>query len=303
MTTAPALISPADIYLASLPSETGRDNGIRPQLRAIARMLGHDDYRNVDWRTLSGENVRALLARMIQDGRAPNTVRLARAALRGVARTLYERGDIDERTLRSVESVKAPGGKRLPAGRDITDTEKAAMMDAAATLPPPRREMMRALLAVLMSVGPRVHEVAQASLEDINPVTGEWRIIGKGNKERMPPLNTTAMRLLGEWLALRGSGSGPLFCAINKAGTIRHDGHMTPKSVREAVQRVGKLAGADVSTHDFRRTFCGDLIEAGVDLNTAMGLTGHAKTETFLGYDRRKGDMAREAVELVRVPV
>jgi hypothetical protein len=36
MTTAPALISPADIYLASLPSETGRDNGIRPQLRAIA---------------------------------------------------------------------------------------------------------------------------------------------------------------------------------------------------------------------------------------------------------------------------
>lgn len=52
MTTAPALISVADIYLASLPSETGRDNGIRPQLRAIARMLGHDDYRNVDWRTL-----------------------------------------------------------------------------------------------------------------------------------------------------------------------------------------------------------------------------------------------------------
>jgi site-specific recombinase XerC len=298
----PAPVNIAAAYLASLPSATGRDKAVIPQLRAIARLLGHDDYRAVDWRTLNAANVAALLARMSQDGRAPNTVKLARAVLRGLGRKLYELGEIDERTLRGIEDVKAPAGSRLQAGRDITEPEKVALMDAANTLPSPRREMARALLSMFMAVGPRIHEIANAALEDINLSTGEWRIIGKGNKERLPPLNMAALRALRAWLAVRGPEPGPLFCAINKSGTIRHDGQLSTVAIQNTVKLCGRLAGVEISSHDFRRTVAGDLLDAGVDLRTGMSITGHSKADTFLSYDRRDKARAREAVELIAVP-
>ncbi|MGW6500259.1 tyrosine-type recombinase/integrase [Nonomuraea angiospora] len=55
--------------------------------------------------------------------------------------------------------------------------------------------------------------------------------------------------------------------------------------------------------HDhFRRTFIGELLDAGVDLATAQALVGHASPATTARYDRRPERTRRAAVDKLGTP-
>jgi integrase len=103
------------------------------------------------------------------------------------------------------------------------------------------------------------------------------------------------------WLRVRGERPGGLFLPINKGGRIcgvRVSDHAVYAVLRK---RLAEAGVARLSPHDLRRTFVGDLLDAGVDLATMQRLAGHA-SPTTARYDRRGEATKRRAVEALHFP-
>ena len=124
---------------------------------------------------------------------------------------------------------------------------------------------------------------------------------GKGDKDRTVYLPSSVIGLVEDWLEVRGEFEGALLCPIQKGGRIEQR-HLHPDAVLKIVKKRALQAGIEsFSPHDFRRTFCSDLLDAGVDLVTVQKLAGHASPETTAKYDRRGEETKRRAVQYLSI--
>ena len=129
------------------------------------------------------------------------------------------------------------------------------------------------------------------------------KVQGKRNKARRVPVVGGAVEALTDWLSVRGMEAGPLFVRIRKSDRMTHARLTTQAVYHILAQRVGE-AGITVacSPHDMRRTFVGDLLDAGADIATVQKLAGHANVTTTARYDRRGEATKRKAAKMLHVP-
>ncbi len=161
-----------------------------------------------------------------------------------------------------------------------------------ASTPTPAGTRDAAIFAVLYIGGTRRSELADLEVSDWTPVPMTLRIRhGKGDKERLVPLVGAMAQALDSGVVVRGDRPGGLFLAITRHHTIVGTG-MTSHAVYNVLAKRQRRAGlAKLSPHDFRRTFFGDLLDAGIDLVTVQQLAGHASVAT-----------KRRAVEALHFP-
>ncbi len=89
---------------------------------------------------------------------------------------------------------------------------------------------------------------------------------------------------------------------INKGGRLARR-RLTEQAVYGILQKRAAEAGVDdLSPHDLRRTYVGDLLDRGADIATVQKLAGHADVSTTARYDRRGGATRRAAADLLHVP-
>jgi site-specific recombinase XerD len=259
------------------------------------------------------EAIRAKLA----EGYAPATANKMLSAMKGVLKSSWRLGfmSADERDRASeVEPVR---GTRLPPGRSIPRGELRSLFEACAGEaqdPKMRARGVRdaAMLALLYVGGLRRTELAGLKLSDYDPETKTLRIRGKGNKERQVYAEGGAELLLARWLGIRGIGEpgDPLFLPVRKDGEVMHAGPHGEKKASLSDQAVYKMVKRrqrearikEVSPHDFRKTFVGDLLDAIGDLSTVQKLAGHSDPATTARYDRRGERAMREAASYLHVP-
>jgi integrase len=141
------------------------------------------------------------------------------------------------------------------------------------------------------------------NLDDLDLATGELTIRrGKGGKFRLVYLTKEAISMIEDWLKVRGDLPGALICPVNKGGKVilRHfasDGD----GIYKLVKARAMIAGVKhFSPHDFRRTFCSDLLAEGEDVFTVQELAGHASPVTTAKYDRRGEGRKQRAVKRLK---
>lgn len=140
----------------------------------------------------------------------------------------------------------------------------------------------RAIISLFIDTGLRLSELAGIKLADLDPRLHQIRVMGKGAKLRVVPINGQARKALKHYLTqarqLRGSelwktdDGQPLSC----------------RAIKTMVDRVKRRAGVKGGggAHRFRHYFATHCLDNGMDLNTVRLLLGHATLNMVLHYSQ-----------------
>ena len=293
--------NPAAVYLAGKPSAVGR-RGLQRSLERAAEVLTGGlttDAFAVNWAEVRYQHVMALRSLLIEGDAKPATINHVLAAVRGVIREAWRLGLIDAETKERIVDIQSVSASTLPAGRHVGLGEIRRLFEiCGATLVGARDA---AMLALHYGCGLRRSEAVALTLADYKD--GEVKVrTGKGRKERIVYSTNGGRAAIDAWIAVRGTWDGALLAPVAKGGKIQQRG-ISAQAVMLRLQFLGKRAGIDnLSPHDLRRSFVGELLDAGADISAVQQLAGHSSVTTTARYDRRGERAKQRTAELLHVP-
>lgn len=292
---------PATVYIAGLAPGSRRT--MLAALNTLAARIHPDQTAmTLPWEKLRFQHTAALRAQL-RDHYAATTANKILSALRGVLRSAWRLGLMTAEEYQSASSIESIRGETLPAGRSLAIGEITNFMAACGRDITAAGARDAAMLALLYGCGLRRAELTALDVGDLNYTEATLKIVGKRNKERQVPVVQGAMRALEDWLSVRGEEPGPLFVRIRKGGVVLPQARLTTQAVYTILQSRASQAGVrSFSPHDLRRTFVGDLLDAGADIVTVQKMAGHAVVTTTARYDRRGEAAKRKAAELLAIP-
>lgn len=157
----------------------------------------------------------------------------------------------------------------------------------------------RAMLELLYATGIRVTELIQLRMASLDAASGLIRVTGKGNKQRIVPVNRAAIERIQEYVAkgraaLLKSQSSPYLFVTSRGGA------MTRQAFWNSVKVNGKRVGIfhHLSPHVLRHTFATHLLEGGADLRSVQAMLGHEDLSTTEIYTHLVRSQLRNAIDL-----
>ncbi len=196
------------------------------------------------------------------------------------------------------ELLDAPKiGMHLP---DVLTVEEIKDIIAVIDLSTPEGHRNRAMVEVMYGCGLRVSELVTLRLSNLFFDDGFIKVVGKGNKERLIPIGTTAMKMVnlyvdGNRKLLKIKKGEEDYVFLNRRGA-----HLTREMVFMLVKKWVAAAGIDktVSPHTFRHSFATHLIEGGADLRAVQQMLGHESITTTEIYTHLDQDYLRTNIAL-----
>ena len=230
---------------------------------------------------------------------APSSAARTLIAVRGLHAFLAKEGITASDSARA---VKPPGvSKRLPKALTFTEIERLLAAVGAGSDSDVSVLMMRdhALLELLYGTGARISELTDLSLDDVSTLSKELPILrlkGKGNKERLVPVGSHALRALERYLVrsrpvLSGKSTSSSALFLNARGSKLS--RQSAWTILQAAAQRADLAGK-VSPHTMRHSFATHLLENGADVRVVQELLGHASVTTTQIYTLVTVDQLRE---------
>lgn len=304
-TTYSADQNPASVYLAGLGAGSRRTMAQALDRIAEIATAGKVDAQRLPWHTLRFQHTGAVRAILLEEY-SPATVNKMLSALRGVLKAAWRLGLMSADEYARAVDLDPVGVSRpdQAAGRALNPGELMGLLNVCENDPTAAGARDAAILGLLYACGLRRSEVVKLDVADYDSTTYSLTVRGsKRGKTRVVPVENGAKAALLDWLHMRGDAPGPLFVRILKNGEPRLGHRLTAQGVYDILKRRADASGVDSFTpHDLRRTFAGDLLDAGVDLATVQKMMGHSNPATTASYDRRGERAKRAAASKLHVP-
>jgi len=220
--------------------------------------------------------------------RAAATINRRLAALRRFFRWAKGTGRIAELPTEAVTGV--PRSPRVPkalAKREVDRLLRAAEQEGN------KRNL--AILLTLRHTGLRVGELCGLRLADVTLSERKGRLVvrsGKGDRDRVLPLNHDVRQALTTYLAIRPAVSADHLFIGQRGEPLR------PQAVQNLVHKYARRGGLEgVTPHILRHSFAKHLLDAGEDLATVSRLLGHERLETTAIYTQPHERDLEQAVQ------
>ena len=190
-------------------------------------------------------------------------------------------------------------GRKLPDTLSYLEIEKILL---AIDQSKPEGGRNRAILEVLYSSGLRVSELVDLKLNNVYEDIGFLRVIGKGNKERLVPIGSDALKyfkIYKDEIRGRPPHKSPQkgfesFVFLNRNGR-----KLTREMIFMIIKGLALQVGLNksISPHTFRHSFATHLIEGGADLRAVQEMLGHESITTTEIYTHLDRDYLRQVIQ------
>ncbi len=240
-------------------------------------------------------SVRAYLAVLNEKQYSKATIARKLATLRSFYKFLVKRNQISSNPVIAIRTPKQD--KRLPHFLEY-DQIKCLLETPSTNSWLGARD--RAIMETLYSTGVRVSELVALNMDDVDFLGEVVHIRGKGKKERIVPIGTSALQVIQHYMEFRNkrAQSNPNFDSkvlfVNK-----HGRRLSTRSVRRKMDKYLKMAGLDpsISPHTLRHSFATHMLNNGADLRSVQELLGHQSLSTTQIYTHLTTRKLKEVYE------
>lgn len=233
-------------------------------------------------------DLHGFLSGLFDLGIAPKSQARILSGIKTFYKFLKIEGYIDNNPTVLIESPRL--GRKLPT---VLTVEEIDAMIAAIDLDEPEGQRNRAIIETLYGCGLRVSELVGLRISQIYTEDEYIIVEGKGGKQRLVPISTTALDEIKKYingyrsqLKIKRGCDDILF--LNRRG-----GMLTRVMVFYIIKKLCLLAGIEknVSPHTLRHSFATHLLEGGANLRAIQQMLGHediSTTEIYVHIDRSR---------------
>jgi integrase/recombinase XerD len=226
-------------------------------------------------------------------GLAPRSIARRLTTIRNFYGFLLREGEIESDPSEHLRSPKQ--WQTIPKFLNLKEIEAII---AATDLSRPNGLRDRAMIELLYATGLRVTELCRLGFGDLNAELGVLRTTGKGNKQRLVPAGSSAIKAVEQYVKegrpalLKGRASRYLFVTAR-------GGCLTRQGFWKLLAGYGRKAGIfrGLTPHVLRHSFATHLLEGGADLRSVQVMLGHADISTTQIYTHVMRSRLRETVE------
>ena len=262
------------------------DNSVNAYIRDIRKLADFCSKIKVDELNISVNEIREFVADLNSKNISARSQARIISGVKAFFKYLIIEDYITNDPTMLIENPKI--GLKLP---EVLSVDEIELIISSIDLSNKQGERNRAILETLYSCGLRVTELINLKISNINFKEGYIKVIGKGDKERLTPIGSNALKYISIYvnevrIHQKISKNHEDFVFLNNRGS-KLSRVMIFTLIKRIVDKVG--IKKKVSPHTFRHSFATHLIEGGADLRAVQEMLGHESittTEIYTHLDR-----------------
>lgn len=288
-------------FLEMLTSERGSANNTieayRLDLECLVEFIASKSIEE-----LNLDDLRDFIIYLKKQGYSPRSINRKISAIKQFYQFLVSENLIEASPAIELELLKQP--RNLP--KMLQENEMDQLLDYLSCKTSPEDLRLNAMIVILYSSGLRVTELVTLKLNNFEYENGKispiFKVIGKGNKERIAILNQQAINALSNYLEIR-----ELFVPLKKIENYlwlfpsnSKEGHLTRNRFGQLLKEAALNAGINpeaVSPHVLRHSFATHLLTNGADLRSIQELLGHSSIATTQIYTHISNKQLKNIIE------